>query len=58
MYLTTEQVASIARCSVFHVREAVKQGRLKAYRPGKGYLFTREDVDAWIESAEVRYTAD
>lgn len=50
-YLSCEQVAEIAHCSIFHVREAVKSGRLRAYKPGKSYLFVREDVDAWVMSA-------
>ena len=53
-YLTCEQVADIAKCSVFHIREEVKRGALNAYKPAKGYLFTREDVDAWIKSAVVK----
>lgn len=51
-YLTCEQVADIVHCSIFHVREAVKAGLLKAYKPGKSYLFVREDVDAWVMAAE------
>ena len=51
-YLTCEQVAEIVHCSIFRVREAVKGGHLKAYRPGKGYLFVREDVDAWVRDCE------
>lgn len=53
-YLTCEQVAEIAKCSIFHVREAVKRGDLAAYKPAKSYLFTREDVDAWVKNAAVR----
>lgn len=49
-YLTCEQVADITKCSVFHIREAVKRGDLVAYKPAKCYLFTRDDVDAWIKS--------
>jgi excisionase family DNA binding protein len=51
-YLTCEQVAEIVHCSIFHVREAVKGGLLKAYKPGKSYLFVREDVDAWVRASE------
>ena len=53
-YLTCEQVAEIVHCSIFHVREEVKGGRLKAYKPGKGYLFVREDVDAWVKASEAK----
>lgn len=48
-YLTTEQVAQMTHCSIFHVREAVKKGELPAYQPAKGYLFLREDVDSWVK---------
>lgn len=51
-YLTCEQVAEIVHCSIYHVREAVKDGLLKAYKPGKSYLFVREDVDAWVRDCE------
>ena len=50
-YLTTEQVAELTHCSVFHVREAVKHGELVAYKPAKCYLFTRSDVDAWVKNS-------
>lgn len=53
-YLTCEQVAAIAKCSIYNVREAVKSGKLKAYKPGKQYLFVREDVTAWITSCAVK----
>lgn len=53
-YLTCEQVADITKCSIFHIREAVKKGELAAYKPAKGYLFIREDVDAWVKKKAVR----
>lgn len=49
-YLTCEQVADIAKCSIYHVREAVKDGLLKAYKPGKSYVIARDDAAKWIES--------
>lgn len=53
-YLTCEQAAEIARCSIFHIREAIKSGLLKAYRPAKGYLIAREDLDEWVKKAVVK----
>ena len=53
-YLTCEQVAEIAHCSVSHVREAVKRGEIEAYRPAKNYLFTRESVDKWVKAKAVK----
>lgn len=53
-YLTCEQAAEIAKCSIYHIREAIKDGLLKAYRPAKGYIITREDLDEWVKKAEVK----
>lgn len=53
-YLTTEQAAEIAHCSIFRIREAVKAGELAAYKPAKGYLFTRESLDKWIRVSAVK----
>ena len=52
-YLNCEQVAEIAKCSIYCVREAVKAGKLRAFKPGKQWLFTQEDVDAWITCTAV-----
>lgn len=52
-YLTCDQVAKIAKCSIYCVREAVKAGKLRAFKPGKQWLFAREDVDAWITGTAV-----
>ncbi len=52
-YLTCKQVAEIAKCSIYCVRAAVKAGKLIAFRPGKQWLFVRENVDAWIANSAV-----
>lgn len=57
-YLTCDQVAELVHCSIFHVREEVKRERLKAYKPGKSYLFTREDVDAWVKATATAKTEE
>lgn len=57
-YLTCDQVAEIVHCSIYHVREAVKDGLLKAYKPGKSYLFVREDVDAWVKASKASATKE
>ena len=53
-FMNCEQVANMAQCSVFRVREAVKRGELPAYKPAKGYLFTESAVIKWIESHVVK----
>lgn len=52
-YLTCEQVAELAKCSVYQVREAVKSGALKAFKPGKKFVFDSVDVDNWIKGCAV-----
>ena len=52
-YFTCEQVAEIAKCSVYCVREAIKNGKIKAFKPGKQYVITQEGVEAWIKSCAV-----
>jgi len=53
-YLTCEQAAEIAKCSIYHIREAIKGGHLKAYRPAKGYIVARVDLDEWVKKTEVK----
>lgn len=53
-FMNCEQVANMAQCSVFRVREAVKRGELTAYKPARSYLFTESAVTKWIESCVVK----
>ena len=52
-YLTCEQVAEIAHCSIYHVRSEVKAGALMAYKPGKVMLFSQEEVKRWINASAI-----
>ena len=53
-FMDCEQAAAAAKCSVYKIREAIKQGELKAYRPGKVYVIDPADLDAWVRSNAVR----
>ena len=53
-YLTCEQVAEIAKCSIYCVREAIKAGKLKAFKPGKQYVVSPEGVEEWVKSCAVK----
>lgn len=53
-YYDCEEAAKVAHCSIFHIREAIKKGALKAYKPAKGYLITPEDLDKWIKADAVK----
>ena len=53
-FMSCEQAAAAAKCSIYKIREAIKQGALKAYRPGKTYVIDPADLDAWVRSNTVR----
>ena len=53
-YLDCEQAAAAAKCSVYKIREAIKQGELKAFRPAGSYLIDAADLDCWVRSHAVK----
>ena len=52
-YLNCTQAASAARCSIYQIREAIKTGELKAFRPGKSYLIDPADLETWVRNSVV-----
>lgn len=53
-FMDCEQAATAAKCSIYKIREAIKKGELKAYRPGKVYVIDPADLDAWVRSSAVK----
>ena len=53
-FMDCEQAAAAAKCSVYKIRDAIKLGELKAYRPGKVYIIDPADLDAWVRSSAVK----
>lgn len=53
-FMNCEQAAAAAKCSIYKIREAIKQGALKAYRPGKVYVVDPADLDSWVRSSAVK----
>lgn len=53
-FMSCEEAAAAAKCSVYKIREAIKQGALKAYRPGKVYVIDPADLDRWVRSSAVK----
>ena len=53
-FMSCEQAAAAAKCSIYKIREAIKQGALKAYRPGKVYVIDPADLDRWVRSNAVK----
>lgn len=52
-FLFLEGVAELAHCSTRYVKEEVKRGELRAYKPGKRLLFDPDDVQKWIKKKAV-----
>lgn len=53
-FLDCGQAAAVAKCSIYKIRDAIKQGELKAYRPGKVYVIDPADLDSWVRSSAVK----
>lgn len=53
-FFDCKQAAAAAKCSIYTIREAIKHGELKAYRPSKGYLIDPADLDRWVRSNAVK----
>ena len=47
-FLTAGEVADILRVKPQQVLEMCREGRLRATKPGKTWLITAEDVEAYI----------
>lgn len=53
-FMSCEQAAAAAKCSIYKIREAIKQGALTAYRPGKVYVIDPADLDGWVRRSAVK----
>lgn len=53
-FMDCEQAAAAAKCSIYKIRDAIKRGELKAYRPGKVYVIDPADLDSWVRSSAVK----
>jgi len=48
-YKTVQQVADELQLSVITIRRKIRSGELKAYKIGKSYRITDEDVEKFIK---------
>ena len=53
-FMNCEQAATAAKCSIYKIREAIKHGDLRAFRPGKVYVIDPADLDSWVRSSAVK----
>jgi excisionase family DNA binding protein len=52
-YLTVQEVAELARCEHKTVRRAIRDARLRAFRPAGRLLIRVDDARDWIEGQQV-----
>ncbi len=54
---TIRETAEFLRCSPQAVRDRIRRGQLKAYRPSPGVtLFKRSEVEAYVEQGATAHT--
>jgi len=54
--MTIDEVAESLRCSVKHIRNLIKRGKLVGYKNGKAYLFDQErHLRPYLTSIETRF---
>lgn len=56
-FLSCDEAAQAAKCSKFTIREAIKNGELKAYKPTRNYVIDAADLEAWIRKRVVKPNA-
>lgn len=56
-FFSCEEAAEVAKCSKYAIREAIKNGELKAYKPTRNYVIAADDLEAWIRKRAVKPTA-
>lgn len=52
-FLIIEDVAKIANVSLRHIKDEIKRGNLRAYKPGKRLIFDPIEVTKWIRKTAV-----
>ena len=50
-YLTTAEAADLTGYNVQKFRQFLREKKIRAYKPGRHYLISVEDLEAWINSA-------
>jgi excisionase family DNA binding protein len=48
LYLTAKEVAKRLRCKPATVQRYAREGLLRGHKVGRGYLFTPQDVEAFL----------
>ncbi|HRJ37981.1 MAG TPA: helix-turn-helix domain-containing protein [Flavobacteriales bacterium] len=53
-FISMEQVLEMTQMTRQGIFKRIREGRLKAFKPGRALVFKREDVEAFILSSEQR----
>lgn len=48
-YYTVAEAAAVCRVSVFTLRQWIKDGKIKATKPGKSYLISEENLTTYLK---------
>lgn len=46
-------VVELLHVSARHVKEEIKRGNLRAFKPGKELIFFQEDIEKWVKRKAV-----
>jgi len=48
--MTLQEVAKYLRVSQRRIHDMLRKNRLPAFKVGRGWRFTREEIDAWVRA--------
>jgi excisionase family DNA binding protein len=52
--LTLKEVVKLTRMSITKIRQLVKDGKIKAIKPGRAVMVKRKDLDAFLDSTVIQ----
>ena len=56
-FLTPQEVSDLLRVSVYTVRRWIKEGKMPAYKVGRGWRIQESDLNAWLGDNRLNATA-
>lgn len=52
-FLTAEEVAEMLKVNIMTIYRYIKAGKIKAYKFGKGFRITNEDLQKFVSSSQI-----
>lgn len=56
-FLTPQEVSDLLRVSVYTVRRWIKEGKLPAYKVGRGWRIREADLNTWLGQQRLTVSA-